>query len=63
MVGQGKFIEHAVFSDNMYGTTFKAVEDVAQTGKKCILDIDAQVSASPEMLIPTNIHLIGSPTC
>ncbi|PVF93819.1 putative GUK1-guanylate kinase [Serendipita vermifera] len=42
MVGQGKFIEHAVFSGKMYGTTFKAVEDVAQTGKRCILDIDAQ---------------------
>ncbi|ORY92400.1 P-loop containing nucleoside triphosphate hydrolase protein [Leucosporidium creatinivorum] len=37
------FIEHAEFSGNMYGTSVKAVEDVAKDGgKKCILDIDTQ---------------------
>lgn len=39
------FIEHAEFSGNMYGTSVKAVQDVAKDGgKKCILDIDTQVS-------------------
>ncbi|KAK4703125.1 guanylate kinase, partial [Phenoliferia sp. Uapishka_3] len=37
------FIEHAEFSGNMYGTSVKAVEDVAKgASKRCILDIDTQ---------------------
>ena len=38
------FIEHAEFSGNMYGTSAKAVRDVASSGggKRCILDIDTQ---------------------
>lgn len=46
-----KFVEWAQFSGNYYGTSIKAVEDVAGTGKTCILDIDMQgvksVKASP----------------
>jgi guanylate kinase len=30
-------------SSNYYGTTIGAVEAVAQTGKKCILDIEMEV--------------------
>ncbi|KAJ2809013.1 guanylate kinase [Coemansia guatemalensis] len=37
-----EFIEHAEFSGNMYGTTIRAVRDVADAGKTCILDIDVQ---------------------
>ncbi|KAJ2396879.1 guanylate kinase [Coemansia sp. RSA 2531] len=37
-----KFIEHAEFSGNMYGTTVQAVKDVADSGRICILDIDVQ---------------------
>ncbi|KAJ2071776.1 guanylate kinase [Coemansia sp. S100] len=37
-----KFIEHAEFSGNMYGTTVQAVKDVADSGRMCILDIDVQ---------------------
>lgn len=39
-IAQGDFLEHAIFSDNMYGTSRKAVQDVKDTGKICILDID-----------------------
>jgi len=42
LVNQDAFIEHAQFSGNMYGTSAKAVGDVAQLGRRCILDIDAQ---------------------
>ena len=31
-----------MFSNNHYGTSFKAVEDVAKAGKVCMLDIDMQ---------------------
>jgi len=42
LVMDGGFIEHAVFSGNMYGTSRAAVEKVASSGKICILDIDVQ---------------------
>ncbi|KAJ2345364.1 guanylate kinase [Coemansia sp. RSA 2618] len=41
-VDRKEFIEHAEFSGNMYGTTVRAVKDVADAGKTCILDIDVQ---------------------
>ncbi|CAM0141147.1 guanylate kinase [Umbelopsis sp. WA50703] len=41
-VAEGKFIESATFSGNMYGTSLKAVRDVVEEGKVCILDIDMQ---------------------
>ena len=34
-------------SSNYYGTTIGAVEAVAQTGKKCILDIEMEVNTFP----------------
>lgn len=42
MIEDEKFIEWAQFSGNYYGTSFKAVEDVAAQNKICILDIDMQ---------------------
>ncbi|KAG0021300.1 hypothetical protein BGZ82_011356 [Podila clonocystis] len=41
-ITQGDFLEHAVFSDNMYGTSRQTVQDVKDSGKICILDIDLQ---------------------
>ena len=42
LVGQGAFLEHAVFGGNMYGTSRAAVARVAGEGKICVLDIDTQ---------------------
>ncbi|KAI5956480.1 GUK1 [Candida jiufengensis] len=42
LIAHNKFIEWAQFSGNYYGTTIKAVKDVADTGKICLLDIDMQ---------------------
>ncbi|KAH3666439.1 hypothetical protein WICMUC_005707 [Wickerhamomyces mucosus] len=42
LIEEKAFIEWAQFSGNYYGTTIKAVEDVAKAGKTCILDIDMQ---------------------
>lgn len=39
----GFFIEHAEFSRNLYGTSRRAVEKVQAEGRRCILDIEAQV--------------------
>lgn len=38
----GKFVESAVFSGNMYGTSKAAVQDVQAKNLICILDIDMQ---------------------
>ncbi|KAK9450400.1 P-loop containing nucleoside triphosphate hydrolase protein [Limtongia smithiae] len=42
LVAADAFLEHAEFSGNSYGTSIKAVQDVATKGKTCILDIDMQ---------------------
>ncbi|KNC46481.1 guanylate kinase 1 isoform a, partial [Thecamonas trahens ATCC 50062] len=41
-VARGLFIESATFSANMYGTSFAAVQSVAEKGKICILDVELQ---------------------
>ena len=42
LIDENKFIEWAQFSGNYYGTTIKAVKDVAEQGRICLLDIDMQ---------------------
>lgn len=48
------FIENAEFSGNYYGTSYKAVEDVLNNGKFCILDIDLQGVHSMKKSIISN---------
>jgi guanylate kinase len=43
MIGENGFVEHAQFSGNRYGTSRKALADIQSTGRRPILDIDAQV--------------------
>jgi guanylate kinase len=45
LIHDGAFIEHAEFSGNFYGTSFDAVRQVEQQGRRCILDIEAQVGS------------------
>lgn len=44
LIGEKKFIEHAQFGGNYYGTSIKAVEDIAEKGRVCILDIEMEVT-------------------
>lgn len=37
-----EFLEYAEYANNLYGTSKKAVQDVIQQGKICILDVDTQ---------------------
>ena len=43
MIEENGFVEHAQFSGNRYGTSRKALADIQSTGRRPILDIDAQV--------------------
>ncbi|KAK9893701.1 guanylate kinase [Cystobasidium minutum MCA 4210] len=61
LIKENAFIEHAKFSNNMYGTSIQAVKDVASNGKQCILDIDSQgvklIKANHPSLDPLFIFL------
>ncbi|KAK9830639.1 hypothetical protein WJX81_008303 [Elliptochloris bilobata] len=41
-IEEGKFLEYAYVHSNIYGTSLKAVQDVAAAGRCCVLDIDVQ---------------------
>lgn len=43
LVNNDAFIEHAQFGGNYYGTSKKAVKDVAEKERICILDIEMEV--------------------
>lgn len=45
-VAAGEFLESATVHENMYGTSFEAINVVAKAGRVCILDIDVQGVAS-----------------
>ncbi|VFQ78496.1 unnamed protein product [Cuscuta campestris] len=45
-IRDGKFLEFATVHGNLYGTSVDAVEVVADSGKRCILDIDVQGAKS-----------------
>jgi guanylate kinase len=46
LVDEKGFIEHAQFGDNHYGTSIKAVNDIAEKGRICILDIEMEVHST-----------------
>ena len=58
LIHDGAFIEHTEFSGNFYGTSFDAVRQVEQQGRRCILDIEAQVG----LLISTFLSLYRFPS-
>ena len=62
-INEDQFIEHAEFSGNMYGTSKKAVEDVAKQRLICILDIDVQgvKSIKKSTLSPTPRYIFVQP--
>jgi guanylate kinase len=43
LVDKKGFIEHAQFGGNHYGTSIKTVEEIAEKGRICILDIEMEV--------------------
>ncbi|KAK0079916.1 hypothetical protein PV325_000637 [Microctonus aethiopoides] len=41
-ISKGEFIETATFNNNMYGTSKQAVENVMNSGRMCVLDIEIE---------------------
>uniref|UniRef100_A0A7S3E5Z4 Guanylate kinase 1 n=2 Tax=Eukaryota TaxID=2759 RepID=A0A7S3E5Z4_9CHLO len=41
-IDEGKFLEFAHVSSNVYGTSFASIDKVISEGRSCILDIDMQ---------------------
>ena len=57
-IQDGKFLETANVHGQLYGTSRRAVQSVAASGKCCILDIDVQVSSYVLSMDPhTSIYL------
>lgn len=42
MIEENELFEYAKFGDNIYGTSKKAVEQIQNSGKICVLDVDLQ---------------------
>ena len=42
-IQRGEFVEHAQFGGNLYGTSKKAIQDVAEANRVCVLDLEMQV--------------------
>ena len=63
-IAEGKFIESAEFSSNLYGTSKKAVSDVCTSGRICVLDIDMQVdvvTVNQRQQMSNQLNSIGCP--
>jgi guanylate kinase len=63
-IDEGKFIEHAIYSGNHYGTSIQAVMSILDQGKVCVLDIDMQgVKAikNHKTLAPRSFYLFIMP--
>lgn len=61
LLAENAFIEHAEFSGNYYGTSFMTVKEVAGAGRRCILDIEAQVRLAlhfqPTAICGQDVHV------
>jgi len=44
MISEGGFIEHAKFGDNYYGTSYQAIKDIEDAGRRPLLDIEMEVT-------------------
>ena len=60
LVDKNGFIEHAQFGDNLYGTSIKAIENIAEKGRICVLDIEMEVvSEGNSILLARRLTLLG----
>lgn len=56
-INDGQFLEFAHVHNNIYGTSIRAVRDVAAQGKCCILDIDVQ--GARQVILAATTGMLG----
>ena len=62
-VAAGKFVEHAIVHGNWYGTSLAALEQVRQSGRIGVLDIDVQGARSVRAAnLPALVVFIAPPS-
>ena len=61
MIQNNKFIEHAQVFDNSYGTTQRSVEDIINSGKHVILEIDWQGAKQVKQKMPDTVCIFILP--
>jgi len=54
MIEEGKFVEHAKFGGNRYGTSKKTIEDLTASGRCVVLDIEMEVCS----FLPFTYHTV-----
>lgn len=66
LIDAGEFVESCEVHSNLYGTSIKAVRDVSEAGKICILDIDVQgarkVAANEKASLNARFIFIAPPS-
>ena len=60
LLGEGKFLEHAVYQGNHYGTSREAVEGPTRQGFDLILEVETQGAEQLEVVLPnaTRIFIV-----
>uniref|UniRef100_A0A5K1JS84 Guanylate kinase n=1 Tax=Ganoderma boninense TaxID=34458 RepID=A0A5K1JS84_9APHY len=61
LISQAAFIEYAQFSGNFYGTSFMTVGDIQKSGRRCLLDIEAQGVRQVKATDLNPVYLFVSP--
>ncbi|KAI0641884.1 guanylate kinase [Trametes meyenii] len=61
LIADGAFIEHAQFSGNFYGTSFMTVREIERSGRRCLLDIEAQGVRQIKATALNPVYLFISP--
>ena len=56
-IRQGHFIEYQAVYNNHYGTTYQSIEEINNTGKDAILEIDYKGMLSIKRALPTAISI------
>lgn len=66
LIDEDKFIEHAEYNGNCYGTSIMSYENVAESGKICVIEIEIEgaksLKTSDKFKIPPYFVFISPPT-
>ncbi len=61
MISEGKFLEHACFNGNYYGTPLDYVKNLTDQGKDVLLEIEVQGALQVKKIFPDAVLLFVTP--